>query len=382
MKKLEKTKITVVVNGRFHAFDYAAELYKKNLLQRMISSMPYSVAKRYGIGREVYIGLPIFEVLKRSWRILFKKEFPPVLYAKIFTWSALKFIPSDSQVVISNAGCCKEIFEAAKLKNAYKILDRGSSHTLSNIKENTKAAKYHNVNWKQNPVKFVERELLEYKLANKILIPCSYVKRTFNENGINDEKLILIPYAFSLKKFEGLTLKSINKEPAILFVGQINHLKGVGVLIEAMKLIRQKIPNAELWLVGPKNPIINNSLFNEEWIKYFGILRGKDLLDKYLSASVFCLLSFDEGFGLVLIEAQHCGLPIVATPNSGASDIITNGVNGFIVPVGDHIKTAEKIIEVLEHPEIFNSANKNSRGKEEMSWNKYCELLINKINEL
>jgi glycosyltransferase involved in cell wall biosynthesis len=380
VKNIGNQKITVVVNGRFHAFDYAAELYKNKLLLRMISSMPYSVAKKYGIGREVYIGLPVFEILKRVWRIIFKKEISPALYSKLFTYTALFFIPDNTNIIISNAGCSKEIFESKKLKNAYKVLDRGSSHTLTNINANKLAAEYHNVKWKQNPANYVKRELIEYNLANKILIPSSYVKGTFTENGIEDKKLLLIPYAFSFRKFEGLKVVPKYKELAVLFVGQMNHLKGIGVLIKAMKLVRVEIPKATLWLVGAKNPLINDSLLNEEWIKYYGILRGKDLLDKYLRASVFCLLSFDEGFGLVLTEALHCGLPIVATPNTAAADIITNGINGFIVPVGDHIKTAEKIINILEKSHPQQKGNIEAENKiDHMSWERFCDLLIENI---
>lgn len=379
MKATKKTKITVVVNGRFHAFDYAAELYKNKRLYRMISSMPYSVAKKYGIGREVYIGLPAFEVLKRSWRFLFKKEFFPLLYAKLFTITSLKFIPSDTDVVIGNAGCCEEIFKSKKLKNAEKILDRGSSHTLSNIKQNNLAAEYQHVNWKPNPLQFVNRELREYNLADKILIPSTYVKQTFIDNGISGDKLIQIPYAFSLRKFEGLNMTPHNKELAVLFVGQLNHLKGVGVLINAMKIVVEKIPNAKLWLVGAKNPLFDKSLLNKNWITYYGIQRGSNLLDKFLKASVFCILSFDEGLALVLTEAQYCGLPIVATPNSGAQDIIKNEVEGFIVPVGDHVKTAEKIIEILNNPDIYNSVARESNEMEKISWEKYTSLLIEQI---
>ncbi len=372
-------KITVVVNGRFHAFDYAAELYKKKQLHKLISTMPYFVAKRYGIGHEVYTGLPLFEVLKRSWQMIFKRPFPRVFYSKLFSHVALFFIPKNTDVVICNAGYCKEIFESEKLKNAQKILDRGSSHTLANIRANHLAAEYHNIKWKQNPQKFVERELIEYRLANKILIPSNYVKKTFIEYGFLEEKFILIPYAFSLKKFEGVKIIPKNKELAVLFVGQMNHLKGVGVLINAMRLVRDKIPQATLWLVGAKNLLLNKSLFNEEWIKYYGVLRGKKLLDKYLSASAFCLLSFDEGLALVLTEAKECGLPIVATTNTGVSDILTDGVNGFIVPVGSHIKAAEKLIEILENPNKFILKNNKTDGKPDMIWEKYCDLLLKQI---
>jgi alpha-maltose-1-phosphate synthase len=380
MKDSENLKITVVVNGRFHAFDYAAELYKKGLLNRMISSMPYSVAKKYGIGREVYIGLPIFEVLKRSWRILLKKEFSPVMYSKLFTKTALRFITSETDVVIANAGCCEEIFKAAKLKNAMKILDRGSTHALSNIYLNKLAAEYHHVDWIPNPIHYVERELREYGLADKILIPSTFVEQTFIDNGISMEKLIKIPYAFSLKKFEGFNLEPQLRNPAVLFVGQISPRKGIGVLINAMKLVRNTMPDATLWIVGAKNPLIPNSLLEEKWISYFGILRGQELLEKYNSASVFCLPSFEEGLALVLTEAQYCRIPIVATPNSGAADIIKNGVNGFIVPAGNHIKTADKIIEILKMGHTQQNENLEVKiENNQMTWEKYCELLTDNI---
>jgi alpha-maltose-1-phosphate synthase len=376
---MDHKKITVIVNGRFHAFDYASELHKRGLLHIMISSMPFSVAKRYGISRKKYIGLPFFEILKRSWRILFRKEVPAFFFAKLFTSTALKYVPSDSEIVISNAGYCEEIFISSRLQNSIKILDRGSTHTLSNITLNKLAANYHNTNWVANPNKFVERELREYELADKILIPSSFVMDTFIKNNISPDKLIKIPYAFSSKKFAGLTVIPKRREQAVLFVGQIGPRKGIGVLINSMLLVRKKFPNAQLWLVGGWNPLIERSVIDYNWIQYFGILRGEKLLEKYTSASIFCLPSFEEGLALVLTEAMNLRLPIVATPNSGAEDIIKNGDNGFIVPAGDDVKTADSIVEILENPEIWNSKESVVK-KDEMTWDKFCELFLESIN--
>jgi alpha-maltose-1-phosphate synthase len=372
-------KITVIVNGRFHAFDYASELHKRGLLYKMVSSMPYSVARRYGISRKKYIGLTFFEVLKRSWRIFFRREVPATFYAKLFTTTALKFVPSDSEVIISNAGYCKEIFTSSRLQSSIKILDRGSTHTLSNIMLNKLAADYHKINWLANPDNFVERELKEYELADKILVPSSFVMETFINNNISPDKLIKIPYAFSQKKFAGLTVDQKKREQTVLFVGQIGPRKGIGVLINSMKLVRDKIPHAQLWLVGGWNPLIDRSITYNSWIKYFGILRGEKLLEKYNSASVFCLPSFEEGLALVLTEALNQGLPIVATPNSGAEDIIKNGENGFIVPAGDEIKTANRIVEILENPEFWNLTERNLKN-DEMTWGKFCDLFLKNLN--
>ncbi|MEM6319847.1 MAG: hypothetical protein AAF960_19395, partial [Bacteroidota bacterium] len=190
-------KFTLVVNGKFHLFDVAAELYKKGLLKRVISSMPYFIAKRYGIGREVYVGLPIFEVYKRVWRKVFRREPSVNLYAFLFTKVSSFFVPKDTDVVIGLAGYSKEVFESTKLNRAIKILDRSSTHTLENINLKTKAAQYHNINWAPHPSSFIERELDEYTLADKILVPSGYVAKTFTKHGVNEDVLVKNPYAIS-----------------------------------------------------------------------------------------------------------------------------------------------------------------------------------------
>ncbi|WP_372757559.1 glycosyltransferase family 4 protein [Mariniflexile sp.] len=314
-------KITVVVNGRFHAFDYAAELYKMGCLEKLISTMPYSVAKRYNIGKEVYVGLPFFEVLKRGYRKIFKKELPVLWYARLFTKTTLKFIPNSTEVVICFAGYAQEIFEAYKLKSVIKILDRGSTHTLSNIQLKKQAGDYHRYDYPANSQIFVERELLEYELANYILIPSKFVKQTFIENQVDKQKLIQIPYAFSSKKFKKITHSSTKRQNTVLFVGQLSPRKGTGVLIDAVKLVREHIPEVELWFVGSLQKGINKEHLKQDWIKYYGVLRGDSLVAKYQEATLFCLPSFEEGLALVLTEAKYFNLPIVATPNSGIEDL-------------------------------------------------------------
>lgn len=376
-----KLKITVVVNGKFHAFDYAAELNRQGKLHRLISSMPYSVAQKYGISKELFVGLPVFELLKVLPRKIFKTEFPARLYAKLFTKSALNFIPADSDVIITSAGCSEEIYRSKKIKHIPKILDRGSTHTLSNIRYNKLAAQYHHTLWKQHPQKFLKRELIEYELADKILVPSSFVKQSFTENGIEESKMIQIPYGLSNHKFAGLTNTVKEREPAVLFVGQISARKGVGVLIKAVELVRESMPQVKLWLVGARNKAIDSSLFDKPWVEYCGVLRGQELYTRYMSASVFCLTSFEEGLALVLTEAVQCGLPIVATENTGAADIITNGETGFVVPVGDPAAVAEKLLTILNDRKSWEFKVKNA-VKKEFTWEGFCNQLVLNIESL
>jgi starch synthase len=372
-------KITVVVNGRFHAFDYAAELYKLGFLHKLISTMPYVKAKKFGISRERYSSLFLLEILKKMWQILFKRDMPVVFYSKLFNFFALKNIPIDSDAIIVNAGYALEIFQNKKLRGIKKILDRGSTHAISNIKLNRLAAEYHSVIWKSNGKRFLNRELLEYDIADKILVPTSFVKDTFKENGIADEKLLKIPYPLSLKKFDGLNKKSIGNSKSILFVGQISPLKGIGVLVDAMKLVREKLTDVELCLVGPINGMTKSSVIDYPWIKYYGVQKGQDLYDRYMDASVYCMLSFQEGMSLTLAEAAFCKLPIVATLNSGVLELDNYYKNYSIVPVGDPRTTAVEIINALENIQNLNGHNHDASQPGNYSWSDFTVTLLKSI---
>jgi starch synthase len=372
-------KITVIVNGRFHAFDYAAELNKIGVLYRLISTMPYCKAKKFGISRERYRSLFLLEILKKVSQIFFKRDLPFVFYSKLFNFLALRHVPIDSDAIIVNAGYALEIFQNKKLFGIKKILDRGSTHAISNIKLNRLAAEYHSVSWKPNGKRFLNRELFEYDIADKILVPTSFVKDTFKENGIADEKLLKIPYPLSLKKFDGLQKNANGKSKSILFVGQISPLKGIGVLVDAMKLVREKLLDVELCLVGPMNQMTKPSVIDFPWIKYYGVQKGQDLYDRYIEASVYCMLSFQEGMSLTLAEAAFCKLPIVATLNSGVLELDNYYKNYSIVPVGDPRTTAVKILEALDNIPKSNYYNNDAGQPGNYSWSDFTVTLLKSI---
>jgi glycosyltransferase involved in cell wall biosynthesis len=67
---------------------------------------------------------------------------------------------------------------------------------------------------------------------------------------------------------------------------------------------------------------------------------------------VFVLASIEEGLALVQAQAMACGLPIIATTNTGAEDLFTDGIEGFVVPIRDADAIAEKISILLTQPEV------------------------------
>lgn len=121
-------------------------------------------------------------------------------------------------------------------------------------------------------------------------------------------------------------------DPTILFVGTYGQRKRGRLLMEVFEReIRPAIPSAKLWMVCSDAPDAPN-------VEVLGRLSDDELADRYRRAWVFCLPSSYEGFGVPYIEALASGLPVVATPNDGAVEVLDRGACGRIctdVELGD-----------------------------------------------
>jgi glycosyltransferase involved in cell wall biosynthesis len=93
---------------------------------------------------------------------------------------------------------------------------------------------------------------------------------------------------------------------------------------------------------------------------------------------VFCLLSLEEGLALVLAQAMAMGLPIIATPNTGASDLITDGVEGFLVPVRDPDAALAKLALLATDPALRRKMGRRARVRVEtgFSWTDYGDRTV------
>src|SRR5690606_29766449 len=95
----------------------------------------------------------------------------------------------------------------------------------------------------------------------------------------------------------------------------------------------------------------------------------------YRGADVFVFPSLLEGMGLVVLEAMACGLPIITTPN-GPSDIVRDGIDGFVVPVRDPDAIAERLEYLYKHPDQRQEMGHNAQIRaREFTWKAYRERI-------
>lgn len=161
------------------------------------------------------------------------------------------------------------------------------------------------------------------------------------------------------------------KENVILGVGRLSEQKDWPCLFRAFQLVRKRA-DAQLWVVGggglmPGLEDLARELGIRDHVKFFG---HKSSPYEYMKkAAVFCLSSVHEGFPVVLQEAMACGCPVVATDCPfGPDEIINDGQNGYLVPVGDFEEMADRLLKLLDDPELRQKLAKNGLNKVKMDF--------------
>ena len=157
-----------------------------------------------------------------------------------------------------------------------------------------------------------------------------------------------------------------NHEPVIGFVGRFTRDKGIPELVTAYTQLRQTWPELRLLLVGdfedgdPVPPGIRQQIETDSHIVCTGFV--PDSAPYYGLMDVFALPTYREGFPVVSIEAQACGVPVVTTTATGAIDSIVDGVTGFLVPVGNAQALAARIDQLLRDPPLRAHMGQSGRA--------------------
>jgi len=219
-----------------------------------------------------------------------------------------------------------------------------------------------------------------YEIADYILCPSEFVVNSFLSKGFSKDKLIKVNFGVNIFLQNATLNKSIDSKFRVLFVGQLNYRKGLRNAIEAFEKL--KYPNKEFVIVGPKTSItgLENLKIPKE-VVFTGELKGESLANVYQKATLFILPSIEEGLALVQCEALSYGLPLLITTNTGGGDIITDGVEGFIVPAFDSVSLSEKLQQLADNPLLIEQMSEAAKLKSKTlgGWDKAALELVSKI---
>jgi phosphatidylinositol alpha-mannosyltransferase len=172
----------------------------------------------------------------------------------------------------------------------------------------------------------------------------------------------------------------------VVFIGRAEPRKGVIVLLRAFKLVKEKLPEATLVMVGPRwsqvQDLVARADSGLEWpmpgIAALGRVSHEAKLKEMSRGQVMCVPSLEgESFGIVLAEALAAGLPLVASDLPGYRSVLKDGELGELVAVGDHVALAGALCRLLSEPEVRAvRAAKGIEAVEELSWHRVAERVL------
>jgi len=221
-----------------------------------------------------------------------------------------------------------------------------------------------------------------FRYSDLLIANSNYTAKRLFELGANKEKILVVRLPLDCKKFNfrERVLDNKSRKIRLLTVARFVEKKGLIYAIEAVNKTLKKYKNIEYHIIGDgflyaeiKRKI--KGLNIEDYIKLLGWKERDEVKEEMYKSDIFILPSVTalngdtEGQGLVLLEAQATGLPILSTLHNGIPEGVIDGKSGFLVPERDSVALSEKLNYLIDHPEIWPKMGRFGRTHIEKHFN-------------
>jgi phosphatidylinositol alpha-1,6-mannosyltransferase len=229
-----------------------------------------------------------------------------------------------------------------------------------------------------------------YRRARRVLCVSRYTERRLRDR-VKTARTGIVPEGVEFDRFQRQVDEST--APAgryILSVGPVKQRKGYSNSLEAFTLLKKTAPDLQYYIVGmTHDEDFHHHLLDmveragvADSVHFLGQVPDEQLIALYRGCSVFVLTPQTigtqfEGFGLIYLEANACGKPVVGSYGCGAEEAIVDGETGFLVPAGQPEPTAEAIRKLLVDSEL--AIRMGAAGRERarlMSWDVTAQKIM------
>ncbi len=382
-------KVALSTWNKFHFFDLAREMYRAGVLTRICTNLP-----RYRLQHEKIpqsqIACNPFPAAFRYAAMKYRLDLPKWIdrpLARAVDRAQQGFVVghvSDCDALVALSGSGLHGGRAVQAAGGKYLCERASTHVewqrdmmSEELQRFGQPAPYFEP-------EFVEKERREYAESDAVIVPSRFVARSFVERGVPAQKVRVNPYGVNLGLFRPEPVQRNDNEFRVIWMGQIGLRKGLPYLLEGFRRFRH--PNKRLTLIGGVLPDLRAYLATAplDNVEFKG-QQSREFIRATLNASdVFCIASIEEGLAKVTAEAMACGLPVIATANSGAEEIVDDGVEGFIVPARDPDAIAERLQRLADDADLRRSMGERAllRMKSVGGWRDYGMRYLQTISEL
>jgi alpha-maltose-1-phosphate synthase len=350
-------KAVLTTLGKFHSFDLARQLHARGALEAIYTGYPRFKLRGERLPDGLVRTFPYVHApyMASAWRDRFGPGF-------LRQWEYLdrtsidryvaRFLP-DADVFVGLSSCGLATGREAKRRGMKYVCDRGSTH----IRHQNEVLAAEHARWglpfSDVDPRIVAREEAEYEMADLITVPSTFVRETFVKRGVPADKVKILPYGVDLERFRPSAAPQ-DGQFDLLFVGGFNLRKGVPYLLAAFNALRH--PRKTLTLAGVADRaavdrMCELGLLTDE-VKFLGHVPQPELKDLMSRSHALVLPSLEEGLAMVMAQALACGCPVVATRNTGAEDLFTDGAEGFIVEPSDVGPLTDRLQALADDPAL------------------------------
>jgi len=197
---------------------------------------------------------------------------------------------------------------------------------------------------------FIEK--IVSKLTKNIITVSDKTKDNLVQLKVNKKHISVVYNWVDIKEIE--EIKKFKEESDIIYAGRLMKHKNIDILIKSIFLIKKKLPDIKAVIIGngpekTKLRALIKGLGLENNIKFLDFMLKEKVYSFMKSSKLFVLPSVLEGFGIIVIEANACGLPVITVKHkrNASADLIKDYNNGFVCKLSE-ANIAEKIIIILK----------------------------------
>jgi len=333
--------------------------WKRKLEGRRLSGLPDSKVRQIRLAEILQRGLPMTGLIsgtRGSW-----------INNYLFDWMALRWIEPCRIFTFINSVGLLSARKASRLGSTI-VCDVRQTHPATERAILAEEGERLGLKSPYTAQLLEHKQITEFGLADYLVVPSEFAKQTFVTHGANPDKIFVVPYGVDLTQF-----RPVAKSPkfTVLFVGNLCLQKGVLYLLQAFQEL--KLPGAELLLIGSIDPRFTPLLRPYEGLfRHIPSVPKMNLYEYYGRSSVLVLPSLADSYGLVALEAMACATPLIVSSNTGMASLISQGVEGFVVPARDVETMKERLQWLFENFEATSEMGRAaSRLAAHFSWEEY-----------
>ncbi len=230
----------------------------------------------------------------------------------------------------------------------------------------------------------------------KMVISNSHFTKKLVENMASKANVEALPLGVDTEQFKPINIKKQDNVFVISSLSRIHRFKGYDEVLEALCQLPKETQSKITWHIGGTGPYLNalkdkiNNTPKYFTVDFKGFIPDEKLVEFYNQSHLFILFTQDllhqnnvEGFGLVFLEAQACGVPVIGTNTGGIPDAIESNNGGWLIEQNDIGALAEQILVLMNNPQLLNDQALKAREKciQKSSWNIYNNNLFKLIND-